>query len=238
MNVNTAEDGQRVRMWSVQPVGQALVLPIPDGIDPTLAIQSVERLLDKQPITRFPDYCPVGITDQGQLVVRGLGHDTMDIQRFGGEIRRSWARAANWHRHKWIVGALVVGLLAFATLQANATERQWGDWTYQDEGLRDLNTDRVAGFWESVMFTDQGYVLGSQLVVEKNGIRCMLSYWPVVGPDSDRPGWWKFQRTGDIQYVAFYESLPVAMRNCREAIERKLDLTLPSRMASEAGRSE
>lgn len=232
-----AEKGQRVRMWRVQPEGQALVLPIPDGLDPTLATRSLKRLLDRQPITRFSSYRPVGVTDKGQIVVRGLGHHTSDIQRFSGEIQRAWARSANWRRHRWTIGALAVGLLAVVVLQANAVERPWGDWRYEEKALTYSETDDRVDAWTSLMNTDQGYVLAAQLVVENRSVRCLLAYWPKFGPP-DEKGWVKTKATGGIQDVAQYGSLPAAMRNCREAIERKLDLTPQSRMATEAGRRE
>lgn len=238
MNVNTAEDGQRVRMWRVQPEGQALVVPIPDGLDPTRALRSVERLLDKQPITRFPDYCPVGVTDKGQLVVRGLGHDTMDIQRFGGEIKRAWARSANWRRHRWIIGALAVGLLVFSIFQANAGEWPWGDWEYEEDALINSDTDDPLDAWTSIRATNQGYVLASHLVVRHYGVLCLLGYWPVIDDEEVEEGWLKYRESGPYQRVTQYESLPVAMRNCREAIDQKLEPTPQSPMASGAGRRE
>lgn len=207
-------------MWRVQPEGQALVVPIPDGLDPTRALRSVERLLDKQPITRFPGYKPVGTTDKRQIVVRGLGYDTTDIQRFGGEIERAWTRAANWRRYKWVIGALVIGLLALL-LAAYGHAGPWSPWksvgeVNEESGTAALGSMRVE--------PEDRYGVEAALIPDDDGrIACQFRYWYLAEVTDEGYDRYK-SMTNKLTHVATYPLMRIALQKCRQAVERKLDL--------------
>ena len=207
-------------MWRVQPEGQALVVPIPDSLDPTRALRSVERLLDKQPITRFPDYCPVGVTDKGQLVVRGLGHDTMDIQRFGGEIKRAWARSANWRRHRWTVAALAVGLLVLL-LASHVHAGRWSPW----ESIGEVNGEVGRTALGSQRFEDmEMYGVEAVLVAREDGrIACGFRWWYLAEITAEADFHWK-SMTNNTTNVTTYPLLRTALVECRKRVEEKLEL--------------
>lgn len=77
-----------------RPIGHAFVMPVPQALHSEQAQRSVQRLLDRQPITRFPIGQRVHVAEEGRLAIRGLGHDTEDIMKFGREVEAVLIRAA------------------------------------------------------------------------------------------------------------------------------------------------
>ncbi|MCY3640496.1 MAG: hypothetical protein OXH37_05735, partial [Gammaproteobacteria bacterium] len=92
-----AQEG-KPRFCGTRPVGQALAVRVPDGM-PVDYVEKVARvLLDTQPRGRFPGYQEFGQTDDRQLVIRGLGHDPAEIERFSGRLHRKFEQAMAWQR--------------------------------------------------------------------------------------------------------------------------------------------
>ena len=107
---------------SARPTGQALVVPVPKGLDPELAERSIQRLLDRQPITRFPIGQQIHTTEGGGLAIRGLGHDTEDIMKFGREVEAVWLRVTRNRRVRRIALPLIALLALLVAVEAWTTD--------------------------------------------------------------------------------------------------------------------
>ena len=75
-----------------------MAIPVPDGMPIDYAEQLARVLLSKQSSGLFPDYQEFGQTADRRLVIRGLGDDFLEVQKFSGKLHRKFAQAMAMQR--------------------------------------------------------------------------------------------------------------------------------------------
>ncbi|MCY3788602.1 MAG: hypothetical protein OXH63_07415, partial [Gemmatimonadetes bacterium] len=225
---------------SAQPIGQAFVMRVPQGLDPEQAQRSVQRLLDRQPITRFPIGQQVHVAEEGRLAIRGLGHDTEDIMKFGREVEAVWVLAAGKakrerdrerHRDRRIMLAVIVFMVtAWLAVEAVAEPYSWSAWEYTE---RHVKNEKSVGAWESFRVIDENY--GVKAIVSPGHVEvaCYVHYYTANHSSQQYE-----PAKGTYQIVDLYDGLPQALVKCRRAVERRIKVASAGVYNPDTGKAE
>lgn len=242
-----AEEVQQPRFCSVRPLGQTLVIRVPDGLPINDAEKLARVLLSRQPRHLFPDYQVFGQTADHRMVIRGLGNDVLEIKRFSDKINRRMERAISWRRFAkrmmrkpsreevrrdkrgHLFGAAIALSLLMAT-EAGAASYPWSAWEYSESHIKN---EQNVGAWESFRVIDDN--LGVKAIVSTGliDVVCHVHYYTI-----ERTLQSYIPAKGKSQFVDSFDGLPQALTKCRRAVERRIRVQSAGVYNPETGEAE